>query len=67
MGWELPVWPLEPDWDFITENTLALPEHLRIFPGWSHLEIVNGRYDHRTRHSELFRYVAADLLDALKP
>jgi len=65
MGWKLPVWPVEPDWDFITENTLALPEHLRLFPGWSHLEIVNGRYDRRTRHSELFQYVAADLLDAL--
>ena len=66
MGWELPAWPLEPDWSFITENTLALPEHLRLFPGWSHLEIVNGRYNRFTRHSELFQYVASDLLDALE-
>ncbi len=65
LGWEVPAWPLEPDWDLITENTLALPEHLRIFPGWSHLEIVNGRYNRRTRHSELFAYITDDLLNSL--
>lgn len=64
-GWTVPDFPLRPDMDLIREHTLANPDRIRLFPGWSHLETVTGRYNKTTGHSELFSMVAEDLLGVL--
>lgn len=65
LGWRVPILPLRPNMDVIREHTLADPDRLRILPGWSHLDIVTGRYNQKTLHSELFMMVADDLLSVL--
>ncbi len=65
LGWQSPVLPLRPDMEVIRAHTLANPDRLRIFPGWSHLETTTGRYNKETKHSELFSMVAEDLLSVL--
>lgn len=65
LGWELPDFPLRPNWDVIHAHTLADPAKIRMFPGWSHLDTVTGRYNRRTGESPLFRKVAEDLISVL--
>ena len=64
-GWEVPAFPFEPDLELIAKHTLADPARIRIWPGWSHLDTVTGRYNKETGHSELFVQVAADLLSVV--
>ena len=65
LGWRVPVLPFTPDLELIAQHTLADPERIRIWPGWSHLDTVTGRYNQETGHSELFIQVAADLASVL--
>lgn len=65
LGWRVPVLPFTPDLELIAQHTLADPERIRIWPGWSHLDTVTGRYNKETGHSELFMQVAADLSSVL--
>ncbi len=65
LGWRVPVLPFQPDMEVIAAHTLGDPERIRIWPGWSHLDTVTGRYNKETGHSELFVQVAADLISAL--
>jgi hypothetical protein len=67
LGWTVPLLPLRPNWDVIHAHTLGDPAKIRIFPGWSHLDTVTGRYNRFTGESELFRRVAEDLLSVLPP
>ncbi len=64
-GWRLPVFPFQVDMDLMREHTLGNPERLRLYPGWTHLETVTGRYSRSSGHSELFCAVAGDLLGVL--
>ena len=61
-GWRLLKQPPTPRMDIIMQHTLADPNRLRILRGWSHLDTINGRYNKKTGHSELFYMVANDLL-----
>lgn len=65
LGWTVPVLPLRPNWKVINAHTLGDPDKIRLFPGWSHLDTVTGRYNRFTGHSELFRRVAEDLIDVV--
>lgn len=64
-GWKVPAFPLRPNWEVIHAHTLGDPAKIRVFPGWSHLDTVTGRYNRRTGASPLFRKVAEDLLAVL--
>ena len=64
-SWRLRKQPPTPRMDIIMQHTLADPNRLRILRGWSHLDTINGRYDKRTGHSELFYMVANDLLSVV--
>jgi hypothetical protein len=65
-GWPLPVLPLRPDMDLMRKHTLANPDRLRLYAGWTHLDVAaTGRYNRETGHSEMFCSVAADLLSVL--
>jgi hypothetical protein len=65
LGWEVPAYPLRPNWDVIHAHTLGDPAKIRLFPGWSHLDTVTGRYNRRTGESPMYRKVAEDLLSVL--
>lgn len=65
-GWRRPRSPFRLRWDLIREHTLVEPDRLRVFPGWSHLDTVTGRYEPDTGRSALFRQVQADLIGALE-
>ena len=64
-GWREPKQPPTPRMDVIMQHTLADPNRLRILRGWSHLDTINGRYNKKTGHSELFYMVANDLLSVV--
>lgn len=64
-GWRVPAFWAGPNWNVIHEHTLVNPDRIRILPGWSHLETVNGRYDKNTHHSALFSMIAHDLLSVI--
>ncbi len=65
LGWTVPAFPFEPDLELIANHTLADPARIRLWPGWSHLDTVTGRYNKETGHSEFFVQVATDLLSVL--
>lgn len=65
LGWAHPRLPVRHRLEVLREHTLGDPERLRIFPGWSHLETVTGRYNRATGESAYFEEIAADLLSAL--
>lgn len=65
LGWVTPALPLEPREDIIHAHTLASPERLRILRGWSHLDLVTGRYRPESGKSELFSRVTDDLISAI--
>lgn len=65
LGWRHPKRPIELDMDRIARHTLVNPDRIRIWPGWSHLETVTGRYNKKDGHSRLFCHVAKDLLSVL--
>lgn len=65
LGWRVPILPFTPDMEVIAEHTLANPDRIRIWPGWSHLDLTTGRYNRDTMHSPLYVQVAADLLSVV--
>ena len=65
LGWTVPRLPIRLNMDVINEHTLGDPDKIRIWPGWSHLDTVTGRYNKETGHSELFVQIGEDLMGVL--
>ncbi|MBI5093970.1 MAG: hypothetical protein HZB26_16205 [Candidatus Hydrogenedentes bacterium] len=61
-GRYVPVCPIRLKKELLRAHTLANPDRIRVLPGYSHLDTGIGKYDAKTRHSELFAMVARDLL-----
>lgn len=60
--WRFPTSPVRLKEALIRAHTLGEPDRLRIYPGYSHLDMVTGKYNAQTKHSDLFTSVARDLL-----
>lgn len=65
LGWTVPRFPIRLNMDVINAHTLADPDRIRIWPGWTHLDTVTGRYNQATGHSELFTQIGTDLMSVL--
>jgi hypothetical protein len=63
-GWRYPKEPLELDMDLVRAHTLADPDKIRVFPGLSHQDLIQGLYDKETAKSDIYTQVGEDILGA---
>ncbi|MFP4173629.1 MAG: hypothetical protein ACLFV4_12025 [Candidatus Hydrogenedentota bacterium] len=55
--------PLRLRMDLIEQHTLVNPDRIRLWPGWTHLEMATGRYSKSAPVSPLFEAIQQDLLE----